>query len=147
MGLCYRAVFEMVLLAGRNCLEDFLGAYTPPFLPPPKMNEFPIHLDKNQKPRDEKPKDATSVPSGDVQKRNILWVTFSFFPITPSLWRMLNQLVTWFFNLAHCLPYSIKKILLDLCVSHTEFPIIGPLINCSAWFFMASLRFKGILKK
>lgn len=62
----------MVSLADRNCLEELLGAYIPSFFPPPKMDEFPIHLDKNQNPRDEKSKDATSVPSGDVQKMDIL---------------------------------------------------------------------------
>lgn len=39
------------------------------------MDEFPIPLDKDQNPRDVKPKDAASVPSEDEQKRNILWVT------------------------------------------------------------------------
>ena len=74
-GLCYRAMIEMVSLAGRNCLEGFLSAYTPLSFPP-EMDDFPIHLDKDQNPRDVKPKDAASVPSGDMQKRNILWFTF-----------------------------------------------------------------------
>lgn len=62
----------MVSLAERNCLEEFVRAYNPFPSPCPKMDEFPIHLDTNQYPRDVKPKDAASVRSGDVQKRDIL---------------------------------------------------------------------------
>lgn len=69
-------MFEMVSLAERNCLEEFIHAYNSFPSPCPKMDEFPIHLDKNQYPIDVKPKDAAPVPSGDVQKRDILWVTF-----------------------------------------------------------------------
>lgn len=73
-GLFYGAMFEMISLADRNCLEEFLGA-SAPLLLPPKMDEFPIYLDKYRNSRDTKPNDATSVPSGDVQKSSILWVT------------------------------------------------------------------------
>lgn len=54
-----------------------------PSLPSPPMDEFPIHLDKNQNPRDVKPKDAASVPSVDVQKTNILsyFLGFSNLPL------------------------------------------------------------------
>lgn len=65
---------KIVRLADRNCLEVLFGAY---FFFLSQTDEFPVLLDKNQDLSDWQdltPKDTASVPSGDVQNRNIFWV-------------------------------------------------------------------------
>lgn len=72
------------LFGRQKLLGRFSWCLYPPFLPPTQNGRVSHSLGQKPESKRWEAKDATSLPSGDVQKRNILWVTFSFFPMTLS---------------------------------------------------------------
>lgn len=67
---------------------------------------------------------------------------FKVFQFSPFFEGCLTNLLLDFLTWDTMCSIAFKKILLDLCTSHTEFPMLGIPVNCSAWLFMAkaSLR-------